>query len=76
MYRLPSVIHDIPSSFDLHPPQALNRGLTFKLKAYGVEDNPLKILRTSLISHKQRVVLKDRSFSWKQIFRRFNKVLF
>ena len=76
MYRLPSVIHDIPSSFDLHPSQVLHKGLTFKLKAYGVEDNPLKILRISLISHRQRVVLKDRSFSWKQIFRRFNKILF
>ena len=43
-----------------------HEGLIFKLKAYGIDNDLLKLLINYLEYRKQRVVLNGQAFSWKK----------
>ena len=81
--QLLSITHEILKSFDCHPPsdtrdtfldvskafdKVWHQGLIFKLKAYGVKGNFLKLLENYLTDRQQRVVLNGRTSSWQNIY--------
>ena len=80
--QLLAIIHEIQYNFDSNPPvnvrgvflgisKAFNKvwdkGLLFKLKSYGVEDELLSLLECYLINREQRVVLNDQASGWGKI---------
>ena len=54
---------DISKAFD----KVWRKGLTFKLKSYGVEGSLLKLMKNYLTGRQQRVALNGQTSSWKNI---------
>ena len=44
-----------------------HKGLVCKLKSHGISGNLLKLIENYLIDRKQRVVLNDKTSSWKRV---------
>ena len=58
------VFLDISKAFD----KVWHDGLIFKLKSYGVEGEPLLLLKNYLHNREQRVVLNGQTSEWKRIY--------
>ena len=81
--QLLSITHEIYKSFNCHLPtdirstfldiskafdKVLHVGLIFKLKTYGVDNKLLKLLKSYLTDHQQRVVLNGQTSSWQNTY--------
>ena len=86
--QLLSIIHEIQIAFDENPTvdvrgvfldlskafdKVWHDGITFKLKAYGVEGELLSLLKNYLENREQRVVLNGQTSSWRKICLEFHK---
>ena len=76
------IIHEIPTNFDSNTPvdvrgvflhiskafdKVWNKGLLFKFKSYGVEDELLSLLECYFCNREQRVVLNGQTSDWGKI---------
>ena len=90
-YQLLSIVHDIYKSFDCNLPsevrgifldisKAFDRvcqdGLIYKIKSFGISDNPLKLIENFLNNRYQRVVLNVQSSTWQRFQLEFLRDLF
>ena len=78
-----SITHEIYKISDCHPPTNMrvtfldiskafdkvwHGGLVFKLKAYGIEGNLLKLLENYVTDRQQKVALNGQTSSWQNVY--------